>query len=59
MISRGMPTFAAMIAVPAVSRRRAAARAPAPLPWPVAALAIGSLSAGLWAGLGWLAMAVF
>jgi hypothetical protein len=26
----------------------------APLPWPAAALAIGSLSAGLWLGIGWL-----
>jgi hypothetical protein len=31
------------------------AAAPAPPPWPAAALAIGSLSAGLWLGIVWLA----
>jgi hypothetical protein len=35
----------------------AAARAEAArLPWPVAALTIGSLSLGLWLGIGWLVL---
>jgi len=31
----------------------------APLPWPAAMLTIGVLSAGLWLGIGWLAVALF
>ena len=32
---------------------------PAPLPWPAAALTIGTLSAGLWLGIGWAVFALF
>lgn len=39
--------------------RRAEAVSPAPLPWPAAALAIGTLSAGLWFGIGWVVAALF
>jgi hypothetical protein len=38
---------------------RAGHAEPAPLPWPVAVLTIGGLSAGLWAGIGWVVVALF
>jgi hypothetical protein len=34
--------------------RQAGVATPGPLPWPAAALVIGSLSAGLWLGIVWL-----
>ena len=40
------------------ARRQAANAMPERLPWPGAALAIGSLSAGLWLGIFWLAGAL-
>ena len=30
-----------------------------PLPWPAAMLTIGTLSAGLWLGIGWLVTTLF
>ena len=30
-----------------------------PLPWPAAILTIGTLSAGLWLGIGWLVATLF
>jgi hypothetical protein len=38
--------------------RPGVAVAPRRLPWPAAALAIGSLSAGLWLGIVWLVTAL-
>jgi hypothetical protein len=42
-----------------MAARVAAIEVASPLPWPAAALAIGSLSAGLWLGLAWLAATLF
>ncbi len=46
MVAGGMATLGTAVA------RTEAAR----LPWPVAALTIGSLSLGLWLGIGWLVL---
>jgi hypothetical protein len=42
-----------------VSHAARHAEAPAALPWPAAALTIGTLSAGLWLGIFWLVAALF
>jgi hypothetical protein len=37
-----------------IAAARPAPSAAQPLAWPAAALAIGTLSAGLWLGIGWV-----
>jgi hypothetical protein len=49
-----MPAFGETMAEARVKAAPAARARPSPLPWPVAALTIGSLSVGLWIGIGWL-----
>jgi len=54
MAARGMATGGMATSGTAVARAEAAR-----LPWPVAALTIGSLSLGLWLGIGWLVVCLF
>jgi hypothetical protein len=42
-----------------VAGERSGQAEPAPLPWAMAALTIGGLSAGLWVGIGWMVATLF
>lgn len=58
MVARGMSAGGRR-----VLRKRAVAASPvrdnpAPLPLPLAAATIGALSLGLWAGIGWIVVAL-